>query len=53
VALDPTNDRWCGEQHIAVSFGRDAREASPIRGTFKTSGHQKLKVRVNVKRLFR
>ena len=53
VALDPTNDRWCGEQHIAVSFGRDAREASPIRGTFKSSGRQKLKVRVNVKRLFR
>jgi transglutaminase-like putative cysteine protease len=53
VALDPTNDRRCGEQHIAVSFGRDAREASPIRGTFKTSGRQVLKVRVKVKRLFR
>jgi transglutaminase-like putative cysteine protease len=53
VALDPTNDRWCGEQHIAVSFGRDAREASPIRGTFKSSGRQILKVRVNVKRLLR
>jgi transglutaminase-like putative cysteine protease len=53
VSLDPTNNRWCGEQHIAVSFGRDAREASPIRGTFKTSGRQVLKVRVRVKRLFR
>ncbi|MBV9488573.1 MAG: transglutaminase family protein [Verrucomicrobia bacterium] len=53
VALDPTNDRWCGEQHIAVSFGRDAREASPIRGTFKSSGRQVLKVRVNVRRLLK
>lgn len=53
VALDPTNDRWCGEQHIAVSFGRDAREAAPIHGTFKTSGRQVLKVRVRVKRLLK
>jgi transglutaminase-like putative cysteine protease len=51
VALDPTNNRWCGEQHIAVSFGRDARDASPIRGTFKGGGRQSMKVRVKVKRL--
>jgi transglutaminase-like putative cysteine protease len=51
VALDPTNNRWCGEQHIAVSFGRDARDAAPIRGTFKGGGKQNLKVRVKVKRL--
>jgi len=51
VALDPTNNRWCGEQHIAVSFGRDARDAAPIRGTFKGGGKQTLKVRVKVKRL--
>jgi transglutaminase-like putative cysteine protease len=51
VALDPTNNRWCGEQHIAVSFGRDARDAAPIRGTFKGGGRQTLKVRVKVKRL--
>jgi transglutaminase-like putative cysteine protease len=51
VALDPTNNRWCGEQHIAVSFGRDARDAAPIRGTFKGGGKQNLKVRVKVKRV--
>jgi transglutaminase-like putative cysteine protease len=51
VALDPTNNRWCGEQHIAVSFGRDARDAAPIRGTFKGGGRQSMKVRVRVKRL--
>jgi transglutaminase-like putative cysteine protease len=50
VALDPTNNQWCGEQHVAVSFGRDARDAAPIRGTFK-GGKQSLKVRVKVKRL--
>jgi transglutaminase-like putative cysteine protease len=51
VALDPTNNRWCGEQHIAVSFGRDAGEAAPIRGTFKGSGDQVMKVQVKVVRV--
>ncbi len=51
VALDPTNNRWCGEQHISVSFGRDASEASPIRGTFKGTGRQTMKVQVKVNRL--
>jgi transglutaminase-like putative cysteine protease len=51
VALDPTNNRWCSEQHIAVSFGRDASEAAPIRGTFKGSGDQVMKVQVKVVRV--
>ncbi len=51
VALDPTNNIWCGEQHIAVSFGRDAGEASPIRGTFKGSGTQSMKVQVKMQRI--
>jgi transglutaminase-like putative cysteine protease len=51
VALDPTNNRWCGDQHICVSFGRDASEAAPIRGTFKGTGNQTMKVQVRVVRL--
>jgi transglutaminase-like putative cysteine protease len=51
VALDPTNNRWCGDQHISVSFGRDASEAAPIRGTFKGTGNQTMKVQVRVVRL--
>jgi transglutaminase-like putative cysteine protease len=51
IALDPTNNRWCGEQHIAVSFGRDAGEAAPIRGTFKGSQAQSLKVQVKMRRV--
>jgi len=51
VALDPTNNCWCGEQHIAVSFGRDASDAAPVRGIFKGVGHQLMKVRVRVRRL--
>jgi transglutaminase-like putative cysteine protease len=51
VALDPTNNCWCREQHIAVSFGRDASDAAPVRGIFKGTGRQSMKVRVRVHRL--
>ena len=51
AALDPTNNRWCGEQHVGVSFGRDASDAAPIRGTFKGVGTQSMKVHVKMKRL--
>lgn len=51
VALDPTNNQWCGPRHVAMSFGRDFSDASPVRGTFKTSGPQNMKVRVTMKRL--
>lgn len=50
VALDPTNDQWCGERHVAVSFGRDFADATPLRGTFKGSGEQAMTVKVLMKR---
>lgn len=51
VALDPTNNRWCAEQHVAVSFGRDNRDAAPVRGTFKGGGGQVMKIKVNMRRI--
>lgn len=51
VALDPTNHCFCGEQHITVAYGRDFSEAAPVKGTFKTSGTQTMKVKVLMKRL--
>ena len=51
VALDPTNDQWCGERHVAVSFGRDFADATPLRGTFKGSGGQTMSVKVAMKRV--
>jgi len=50
VALDPTNDQWCGERHVAVSFGRDFADATPLRGTFKGCGGQDMNVKVRMKR---
>ncbi|MEO7933477.1 MAG: transglutaminase family protein [Chthoniobacterales bacterium] len=49
VALDPTNNKWCGERHITVSFGRDFRDATPLRGTFKGTGAQNMRVKVLVR----
>jgi transglutaminase-like putative cysteine protease len=50
IALDPTNRQWCDERYVAVSFGRDYRDATPIRGRFKGSGGQKMEVNVLMKR---
>ena len=51
VALDPTNNQWCGERHVAVSFGRDFADATPLRGTFKGAGGQDMSVKVIMKRM--
>lgn len=51
VALDPTNKQWCGEQHVAISVGLDFFDATPVRGTFKGSASQIMKVRVTMKRV--
>src|SRR5581483_2771524 len=50
VALDPTNRQWVNERYVTVSFGRDSRDATPLRGTFKGSGGQKMDVKVVMKR---
>jgi transglutaminase-like putative cysteine protease len=50
VAIDPTNRQWTDERYVTVSFGRDFRDATPLRGTFKGSGGQQMRVRVVMKR---
>lgn len=51
IALDPTNNQWCGPRHVTMAYGRDFSDASPLRGTFKGTGAQNLKVKVSMKRL--
>lgn len=51
IALDPTNNQWCGPRHVTMAYGRDFGDASPLRGTFKGSGAQNMKIRVTMKRL--
>ena len=50
VGLDPTNDKYCDDRHVAMSFGRDYADATPIRGTFKGTGKQRMKVRISMRR---
>jgi transglutaminase-like putative cysteine protease len=50
VAIDPTNRQWVDDRYITVSYGRDFRDATPLRGTFKGSGGQAMRVRVVMKR---
>lgn len=51
VALDPTNNQWCGDRHVTMAYGRDFRDAAPVLGTFKGSGAQRMNVRVAMKRV--
>lgn len=51
VALDPTNNQWCGPRHVTMSYGRDFADATPVRGTFKGSLAREMDVRVTMKRL--
>lgn len=51
VALDPTNRQWIDERYVAVSYGRDFTDATPLRGTFKGSGGQEMSVNVEMKRV--
>lgn len=50
VALDPTNRQWLDQRYVTVSIGRDSRDATPLRGTFKGSGKQTMTVKVFMKR---
>jgi transglutaminase-like putative cysteine protease len=50
VAFDPTNRQWVDERYVTVSIGRDSRDATPLRGTFKGSGNQNMAVKVFVRR---
>lgn len=51
AALDPTNRQWVNERYVSVSFGRDSRDAAPLRGTFKGSGGQSMEVQVVMRRV--
>jgi transglutaminase-like putative cysteine protease len=51
LELDPTNDTLVGTDHIAVAWGRDFGDVSPLRGIILGGGRHSLSVDVNVERL--
>ena len=46
--LDPTNNMRVGDQHIALGWGRDFSDVTPMRGVILGGGEQTLAVRVTV-----
>lgn len=48
VELDPTNDTRVASDHIAVAWGRDFGDVSPLRGVILGGGTHDLSVRVAV-----
>lgn len=48
---DPTNNCRVGERHVRVAVGRDFNDVSPLRGTYRGGGQQKLKVEVRLERI--
>jgi transglutaminase-like putative cysteine protease len=48
VDLDPTNRCFVGTDHIAIAWGRDFGDVSPLRGVIVGGGEHELDVRVRV-----
>jgi transglutaminase-like putative cysteine protease len=51
VALDPTNDRRVGPDHVTLAWGRDFGDVSPLRGVILGGGAHLPTVRVSVQPL--
>lgn len=51
VDLDPTNDCRVGTDHIAIAWGRDFGDVSPLRGVILGGGSHRLNVSVRVESL--
>jgi transglutaminase-like putative cysteine protease len=51
VEFDPTNGVRAGLDHIAIAWGRDFGDVSPLRGVILGGGSHTLTVRVHVQSL--
>ena len=50
IELDPTNDTHVGTDHVAIAWGRDFGDVSPLRGIIFGGGTHDVTVRVAVER---
>jgi transglutaminase-like putative cysteine protease len=48
AGIDPTNNVWVTTTHVKLAVGRDFRDCSPVKGTFKGLAKQNLSVFVSV-----
>ena len=48
AGIDPTNNIWTTNNHIKLAVGRDFKDCTPIKGTFRGNSRQDLHVFVSV-----
>lgn len=48
AGIDPTNNVWVTNKHVKLAVGRDFRDCTPVKGTFKGPAKQQLSVFVAV-----
>jgi len=48
LEMDPTNDRFCSNEHITLALGRDYSDVPPLTGVFVGGGQHRLNVSVDV-----
>lgn len=48
VGIDPTNNCWASSHHVKLAVGRDFKDCTPVKGTFKGISRQSLSVYVSV-----
>lgn len=46
VGIDPTNNCWVADRHIIIAYGRDFKDCTPVKGTYKGPSEQVLTVSV-------
>ncbi|CAN5396144.1 transglutaminase family protein [soil metagenome] len=51
VEFDPTNNLIPDNQHIAIGWGRDYADITPLKGVIMSSGKHELRVSVDVRRV--
>jgi len=50
-SFDPTNADPVGERYVKLGHGRDYKDIVPVKGVYRGSGEQKLKVTVDVRKI--
>jgi transglutaminase-like putative cysteine protease len=48
VGIDPTNNVWVTNNHVKLAIGRNFKDCTPIKGTFKGPARQSLSVYVSI-----
>jgi len=51
IGFDPTNNVLVNQNHVALAWGRDFGDVSPLRGVILGGGSHKLRVRVAVQQI--